>query len=110
LQYILPVYVTLRAKPTDLTCEPSREFGSIKPINQCDPTLTGEKLLVENVDVVAMYSDATHASDHDTLLGILLSLRSGSGDGGRDDGESLWGFGGGGGGGIGGFFAELFEW
>lgn len=76
---VLPVDVTLRAKPADLSAEPSRELGRIEPIDRADPTLAGEQFLVVSVDVVPEDGDETHPGYHDAFLRIRLAFRSGDG-------------------------------
>ena len=82
---VLPIDVTLRAKPTDLATESSRELGSIESINQADPTLAGEQFLVVSVDVVPEDGDESHSGDHDAFLRIRFAFGSGDGGWGGDE-------------------------
>ncbi|URE07736.1 hypothetical protein MUK42_27261 [Musa troglodytarum] len=89
---VLPINVPLRRKPPDLAGEPCGELGRVKPVNQPDPALPLEELVVVRVDVVSEHGDQPHAGDHDPLLRIRLPAgRRGSGGRGADGGERAGG-------------------
>lgn len=88
---VLPINIALGVKPADLTAEPGWKLGRIKTINEVDPTLAREELVVVSIDVVTENRDKTHAGNHDALLWVLLALgsRNSGSRRGADEGDLL---------------------
>lgn len=85
---VLAVDVALGVEPVDLASEPGGEFGRVEPVDQADPTLARQQLLVIQIDVVSEHRYQARARYHDPLLRVLLASRGRSRSRGRNDGDT----------------------